>query len=174
MSMSLGLHHIKNSENTCSYFVKRPFGSYIIFSDGLSPLHIDFFQSKGGVYKQFIEDPSEINKNQKDLFVKFGAAGVISRTIESLNEEIPMEIFGLDFADPLTRFRDEGVEGKSILLKQSDKKVIFLGKSYFYKESKEIVCNGEVRTEELFSRFEKEGVEVVFFSHYDWDHMVEI
>jgi hypothetical protein len=172
--MSLGLHHIKNSEESCSYFVRRSFGSYIIFSDGLSPLHIDFFQSKGGVYKQFIENPSVINKNQKDLFIKFGAAGVVSKASADFSEDIPFEVFSKDFVDPLIRFRDDGQGGKSVLLKQSDKKIIFLGKEYFYKESKEIIFGGEDKTEELFSQFEKEGVEVVFFSHYNWDHMVEI
>lgn len=172
--MSLGLHHIKNSETSCSYFVRRPFGNYIIFSDDLSPLHIDFFQSKGGVYKQFLEDSSVVNKNQKDLFVKFGAAGVVSKNSTNFSEDIPIEFFAKDFADPLIRFRDDEQGGKSILLKQNEKKVIFLGKKYFYKESKEIVFNGENKTEELFSQFEKEGVEVVFFSHYNWDHMVEL
>jgi len=171
--MSLDLHHIKNSESSCSYFVKRPFGNYIIFSDGLSPLHVVFFQSKGGVYKQFVENPTELNKNQKDLFIKFGAAGVVTSSLEKSVETIPFEKWGEGFSDPTMRFRNkDGLQ--SVLLKQGDKKVVFLGKSYFYKDSKEVIVNGEDKTEEVFSSLEAEGVTVVLFCSYSWDHMVEL
>lgn len=171
--MSLDLHHIKNSESSCSYFLKRPFGNYIIFSDGLSPLHVNFFQSKGGVYKQFIEDPTLVNRNQKDLFIKFGAAGVASGSLEKAVETIPFEDWGAGFSDPTMRFRN--VDGlQSVILKQGDQKISILGKSYFYKNSKDIIVNGEDRTEEIFSGLEAEGVGVVLFCSYSWDHMVEL
>jgi len=171
--VSLDLHHIKNSDSSCSYFIKRPFGNFIVFSDELSPLHIDFFQSKGGVYKQFVENPETVNKNQKDLFVKFGAFGVSRAPLEKASEDIPFEKWGVDFSDPTVRFRSTE-DGQSVVLKQGDKKIAILGHSYFYKNSKDIFVDGVDKTEKIFGQLEAEGVSVVLFVRYSWDHMVEL
>lgn len=171
--MSLDLHHIKNSESSCSYFIKRPFGNYIIFSDGLSPLHVDFFQSKGGVYKQFIENPGLLNKNQKSLFVKFGAVGVVKPPHAPALEDIPFEEWGDGFSDPTMRFHNNDGQ-QSVVFKQGGKKIVILGSAYHYKDSKDIIVKGEDRTEEIFSDLESKGVSVVLFCSYSWDHMVEL
>ncbi|MAW07547.1 MAG: hypothetical protein CME61_04615 [Halobacteriovoraceae bacterium] len=88
-----------------SFFLKRDYLNYLIFPPGHVALFKDFFLAKGGVGKQIITSPDQINLGCAQTFKTFGAAAVllkeghIGQIFPKDLETLRVELWGNDFFD---------------------------------------------------------------------------
>lgn len=175
--MKIGVHQIVKNANASSYFVQRSYGNYLVYSDALTATNTDFFKSKGGVYRQFIQKVEHISLEQVQLFKRFGAAAVTLSSLEAapFSPHIKIELFSDDFVDPTVKFGHVKWGGSMIHMKQGDEKVTFVSPEYYYKSNGEVICEAKDCSEELFESLDGQGVSWVFFSEHDENcHYVQI
>ena len=66
-----------------SFFLKRDYLNYLIFPPGHVALFKDFFLAKGGVGKQIITSPDQINLGCAQTFKTFGGVDPPYRAFQS-------------------------------------------------------------------------------------------
>jgi hypothetical protein len=162
----LGVHQIKIDQHRSSYFIERPFGNYLVFSDHLQTIDEDFFISRGGIYKQFIQSSSNIGEVQGKLFNRFGAYGVGDALEYQVNAYLPMQRVVKDFNDPAFRFESHG-EAKKFLIDQRGKKILILGNEFYLNEVQKVILRDKDWTKQLVEQVQSREIDFVFFSHYD-------
>lgn len=171
--MNLGIHKFADKKGTASYFVQRRYGNYLLFSENCDQYNYEFIKSKGGIYKQFIENTDDIKESQGKLFDIYGAAAVGHFSPEPTHPRLPLEAFNKDFIDKEIRF-PEFENRKHILLKQMSKKVVFFGKAYYLRSDGRVFVNTQDHTQKLHQFFIEQGISYAFFSHFQKAHLLHI
>ena len=94
-----------------SFFLKRDYLNYLIFPPGHVALFKDFFLAKGGVGKQIITSPDQINLGCSQTFKTFGASAVLLNE-DQINQIFPgdletlkIEFWGNEFFDKDINFK---------------------------------------------------------------------
>lgn len=164
--MNIGVHHLSQSDHYSSYFVQRDYGNLLIFSDALASIDHDFLKSRGGLYRQFIEDRSLISLAQCELFTTFGAAAVGKFNTESYHPKLKLERFGEEYSDHSIKFNRSTFGGQVLGLKQSDDKVAFIGRDFYLDEQGEVTCGNQKLGEAFFDVFEENQTSWLFFAHH--------
>jgi len=164
--MTFGIHQFKNSKNSASYFVERPFGNLLIFSDDLNDIDHEFIKSKGGLFRQYFESFEGITSLNKKLFKIYGAKGIGNWIDEKFDPEIALERFNIDFSDPSLNFYIQGAS-KYIVLKQGSKKVALLGSSFLLKANGDILCLGHDHTESMLNKLKNDSVDLLYFTSFE-------
>ncbi len=167
----LGIHKLTISDHQCSYFIERPFGNYLIFSDKLENIQSDFFRSKGGIYKQFIENVDELQPTQAKLFQEFGSYGVGLFEGEKFHEYLPLESYGATYADPLVKFVEQD-HGKLVYFAQKNSRVIIFGKDFYLTESGEILLHRKALNDYFVKTIQLYQPHFLFFTSFaDSSHL---
>ncbi len=107
---NIGLHKLESYRTMegyflNSYFLKRDFLNYLIFPPYHVALYKDIFLSKGGVGRQLISSPGQINHGCASTFSTFGASVVLfdaSDAREITSEKLStlkVDFWGEDFFD---------------------------------------------------------------------------
>jgi hypothetical protein len=167
VNKNIGVHQFKNYPGSSSFYIQRNYGHYIVFADFLQNMDYEFFKSKGGVYRQFLADPSNINQTHIEIFSRFGASIVVKNTDKSLlHPDIPIEFFNDDFFDhTLKWFYSDLIE--CVMMLQRGKKILFFGPSYRLTDQMMILKNDEDITESLQPFFQEHGVSYCFFNRHE-------
>lgn len=164
----LGIHQIKISNNLCSYFVKRPFGNYLVFADKLISLsHADenLFELYGGVSKTLLESTENINDFHGHIFNRYGSSALCDIEIESFHPKIKIERLK-DHPDPDIDFIFRG-EKKLIVFKQKDKNIMIMGKSFYLTKDNTVIFNGVDHLNYVLDLKNKYGVDLIYFTHFE-------
>ena len=169
----LGIHQFTIDNHRSAFFVERPFGNYLIFSDHLKSTDFEFIKSKGGVYKQFFESSSSINKYHAKIFDLYGAPAVVNAVFEIQNEHLPVERIGIEFADPSFEF-DFSENSKKFIFKQRGENVMILGEDYYLNSENNILFKNKDITREILNQIVLKDIKYVFFTHFEKSAFYEI
>ena len=128
----IGIHQINDQagampRRSC-FFVRRPFGNYLIYPRHLDDIPNDFFQHYGGVYKQIDTDFIE-SRQAEIMFERYGAS-FLSPT-EGFHQKIRREKFPCEFVDT-----DLEIKPFGIAIKQEVEEIFFLHPSMEMKGDK--------------------------------------
>lgn len=164
----LAIFQIKISDGHCSYFVKRSFGNYLLFADGLEHLDQsmhDLFQSYGGISKLILESTQAINELHGSLFEKYGTSAVCSLEKSYFDDLIKVERLK-DFVDPSITFYFQS--GKNVIfLKQKGKNVLFVGKEITLKSDNTVEHNSKDISDYIYSYKSKYEIDLIYFSRFE-------
>ena len=174
--MNLGVCKIEKNANSTAYFVQRSFGNYLIYPDALTTIDVDFLKSRGGVYRQLIHKVKLISLAQAQVFVKFGASAVVSKNQKTEEiDSMPLEIYGVSFKDPSIKLNQTDFGCCYWMMKQKDKKVIFLNPEIYFDKNETVLLEGRDITEKFFDYFENIGASYLFFSeHHEENHYISL
>lgn len=167
MTKNLGIHQFKNYSGSSSFFVQREFGNYLFCADFLHEFDYDFFKSKGGVYRMFLESPKNISKTHASIFVRFGAAAVFSsRDQLPGSADLPCEVFGDEFVDHTLRWvhRDQF---NCVLIKQKGKKIAFFGSSCRLGSLGRVFDGENEITEPVLQFMQSQQISFGFFARHE-------
>ena len=168
----LGIHRINIGERSSSYFIERPFGNYLAFSDNMDEIPRDFLKAKGGVYKQFIESSSNIDSIHGKIFDLYGASSVGFFQTEIFHPLLPIERFGIDFDDPAVEFGSHGVL-KWLLINQRGERVAIMGEEFELTEGPSILekAKGD-QTSKWLAYFKDLSLGHIFFSKHGRENFI--
>lgn len=164
----LGLHKINISENQCSYFVKRPFGNYLLFADSLKTLtksQMELIESYGGISKLTLESSQNINKAHGQIFSRYGASAICDIQIESFHPDIKIERLK-DFRDPALTFVYKG-QKKLVIFEQKGKKILIAGKEFYLAKDKSVNFQGLDHMTFLMNLKEAHKIDLIYFTHFE-------
>ncbi len=164
--MSFGVHQFIHSTGRASYFVERPFGNILVFSDDIEQVDHDFVKAKGGLFRQYFESPEGVNSLNRQLFRIYGAKAVGCWSQEAFDHAIVLERFGIDFSDPSIKFKTQG-EAKYLVISQKSKKMAVMGSSFDLKATGEIMVLGHEQTDNILTKLKNDSVDIVFFSSFE-------
>ncbi len=162
----IGIHQVEIDKHHSCYFVERPFGNYLFFPDFMTSKNDDFFISKSGIYKLYLESNTHINDLHGHLFTKFGASAVIHSQSELFHEKLPIERAGIDFDDVSIQFQSHG-SCKWIVFTQKEQKVFIMGNDFNLKSDNRIFQNEEDKTDHWLDIFIEKKVNFIFFCHFE-------
>lgn len=169
--MSLGVHFIKTSKTTGTYFFQRSYGNYIVFADNLMRLDSEFYRSKGGVYRQFFSGP-DITEENRNLFQVFGAAGVFLNQ-SFFDEGLKVETYETDFYDHRVEFKQMD-SFTQFTCKQDKKKVRVYSKELCLKPNQDVYMAGVDKTSFVLDQLFEDEIHYAFFSSFEQDHMMDL
>ncbi len=174
--MNLGVHKITKNSNSTAYFVQRSFGNYLIYPDALASIDVDFLKSRGGVYKQFISKVELISLAQVQVFIKFGASAVVGADQKDKEtDSMPIEVYGEGFKDPSIKLNIASFGASYWMMKQKDKKVIFLSPELYFDKDEIVLLKGKDISEDFYTYFESIGASYLFFTeHHEESHYITL
>ena len=175
--MDLGINRIIQTPSRSCYFIKRDFGNLIAFADALTNADYDFLKSKGGVYKQFIEDKELISLAQCELFKRFGSQCVLIDGTSASNldhEKVPIEIFGRDYFDHSLHFSKTRWGGHALSFKQGKDKVIILGKDFYLKDKGVLLVNNSTVDESFYETAENNKISWIFSCNHESEAFIKL
>ena len=131
---SIGLKnpYIINNGKSNAYFFMRKFGNLLVGNNELIKDQQAFFESRGGLYRQFLLDQNKIDQSSQSLFYKFGASAIIQPEIDDLPFDplLRFERSETEFYDPdVKTYQLDNSEQWSfwLRLKDSGRVYLFLG-----------------------------------------------
>lgn len=169
----LGIHQFKIDNNYSCYLLERPFGNFLVFIDLLEEINHDFLQSKGGIYKQFIESSESINLIHSQLFKRYGCSVIGAFQVEQFSKLSPIERYGIDYVDPQVQLMSHG-EAKWMEIYQKETNVIIMGNSFCLKFGNRISQAGKDQTNKWMNTFNQKNVKYVFFCHFETQGHLEL
>jgi|GEM_PF-2570976 len=165
--MNLGVHKITKNSNSSAYFVQRSFGNYLIYPDALATIDVDFLKSRGGVYRQLINKVELISLAQAQVFIKFGASAVVPKEEKAKEtDSMPLEVYGESFKDPSIKLNKASFGACYWMMKQKDKKVIFLSPELYLDKNEVVLLDGKDISDEFYDYFENIGASYLFFTEH--------
>lgn len=166
----IGIQKFQINQNSCSYFIKRPFGNLLLFADELdqeSGFNLDLVSSYGGLYKTILESSSSINTLHQKLFIKFGACVLCPMQNELFDQRVRLENIE-SFSDPNVNIIYK-YEKNFIIIKQDEKNILFVGKAIKLINEKEVLYKDKNIIHEIFELKEKYKIDLVYFTSYKKD-----
>lgn len=162
----IGIHQINDKlgalARRSSFFVRRPFGNYLLFSRHLKSIPNDFLQHYGGVYKQIDTDFIE-SRNAELLFERYGASYL--SPAEGFHQKIRREKFPCEFVDT-----DLEIKPFGIAIKQEVEEVFFLHPSLEMKGEKfaffESRMDSPYEQDDFFNYLDDKQFDRIFASAY--------
>lgn len=162
----IGVHQINITQQESCYFVKRPFGNLLLFSDHLNEIsknEHDLFKSFGGISKNILESTQSINDTHRLIFRKYGANIVCDTIIKHFDKGAKVERL-MDLVEPQIEFIFTQ-HYKFIILKQDPKKIMFVGKDILLKSDR-ILCQKKDITDQLIQIQEEKNVDLIYFTRH--------
>jgi hypothetical protein len=164
----IGLHKIEISENLCSYFVRRPFGNYLLFADELIAItdtQKNLIESCGGISKIILESTQNINDYHAHIFSRYGASALCDIEIEAFHPKVKIERLK-DYRDPGFTFIFRG-ERKIIIVEQKNKIIMFVGKTFYFTKKGSVIFEGQDQTSYLLGLKNMYKVDLIYFTHFE-------
>ena len=175
--MDLGIHRIPQTQLRSCYFIRRDFGNIIAFADALTNTDYEFLKSKGGVYKQFIENADLISLAQCELFKRFGSQCVIFDSLTDKtadHKKVPIETFGQDYFDHTLHFSKTRWGGQALSFKQGENKVMILGQDFHLDSKGALSINNSLIEESFFETAEANKISWIFCCNHEAEAYIKL